>query len=103
MSHRPLPVRTLAEVTMSQVVLPKGQSVTKCPNAPKVIKFCAKTVKNDVMSENFPLVTAQFRFVRMLKIGQRVTRHTGCRIDYGTTVHQEKRFAIYQPPPPGPM
>ena len=86
MSHKLLPVRTLAEVTMSQVVLPKGQSVTKCPNAPKVIKFCAKTVKNDVMSENFPLVTAPFWFVRVLKIGQRVTGHTGCRINYVATV-----------------
>jgi hypothetical protein len=29
MSHSPLPVRNLAEVTASQLVLPKGQGVTK--------------------------------------------------------------------------
>ena len=45
-----------AEVTASQVSLPKGQSVTNFRNAPKVVQ---ERPKNDVMSEILPLVTAQ--------------------------------------------
>jgi hypothetical protein len=55
MSHRLVPVRTLAEVTVSQAVLPRVQSVTKFQNAPKVLKFGPKRPENDVMSENFLL------------------------------------------------
>jgi hypothetical protein len=60
MSHRPLPIRISAEVKESRAVLPKGQSVTKLQNALKRLKFGEKGVKNDVMSEFFPHVTAQF-------------------------------------------
>ena len=54
-SHNPLPVQILAEVTVSQVALPKGQCVTNFQNVSKVVKFVAKKWQKDVMSEiSFP-------------------------------------------------
>jgi hypothetical protein len=54
MSHSPLLVRILAEVTASQVALPKGQSVTKFQNVSKVVKFGAKTVVKMMSCPKFP-------------------------------------------------
>jgi hypothetical protein len=51
MSHSPLLVRILAEVTASQVALPKGQSMTKFQNVSKWSNLVQKSSENDVMSE----------------------------------------------------
>jgi hypothetical protein len=66
--------------------LPRGQSVMKFQNVPKVLKFCPKKARKWCHVQKFPLVTASFRFVRVPKIRQCVTDHTGCRINYVATV-----------------